>query len=85
MTPEQELDLLMAEPTEDHAVVRFIIGYPDSPKTYGYAAILAGSKWYLTGPDSPQAVTWSRLVSWLKSKNAIVHSFQKPTHMEDLA
>lgn len=84
MTPEQELDLLMAEPTEAHAVVRFTVGYPDGPKTYGYAAILAGSKWYVTGPDSPQAVSWKRLVGWLKAKNAIIRTFQTPTQMEDL-
>jgi len=84
VTPEQELDLVVAEPEGGHAIVRFVIGYSDTPKTYGYAAIKAGGKWYLTGPDSPQAVTWARLIGWLKSKNAIVHKFETPTQMEDL-
>jgi len=74
----------MAEPTEEHTVVRFVIGYPDSPKTYGYAAILAGGKWYMTGPDSPQAFRWRQIIAWLKTKQAIVHKFQTPTTMEDL-
>lgn len=81
MTPEQELDLLMAEPEEP---VYFKLGYPDTPKTYSYVAVEAGGKWYLTGPDSPQAVSWARLIGWVKGKNATIHEMYTTTKLEDL-
>lgn len=81
MTPEEELELLMAEPEE---LAFLVLGYPDTPKTYSYAMVKAGGKWYLTGPDSPQAVTWARLIGWIKAKGALVHKLQTPTQMEDL-
>jgi len=81
VSPEDELDLVMAEP---NGPVYFELGYPDTPKTYTYAAVKAGGKWYLTGPDSPQSVTWARLIGWIKAKGAEVRTLQTPTQMEDL-
>lgn len=83
MTPEQELDLRLAEPTTTNSVVHFRIGYPDTPKTYDYAGIRTGNgQWYLTGPDSPQGYRWPQIVGWLKNKNALVHSMFVATDWE---
>jgi hypothetical protein len=80
---EQELDLLMAEPTEDKDVVLFVIGYPDTPKTYTYAAVRTkDGQWFVTGADSPQAYRWRQLVGWFKSKNMTVHSMHLATGWE---
>lgn len=86
MTGDEEIDLLLAEPPADvePAVLYLNIGYPDTPKTYSYALIRAGAKWYLTGPDSPQAVSWKSLVSWLKRKNCTIHHLRIATVTEDL-
>lgn len=73
-TPEQKLDLLMAEPDQAGHVVRFQLGYPNSPKTYDYAAIrTAGGQWYVTGQDSPQGYRWPALLAWFEHKGATLH------------
>lgn len=84
MTLTEELDLKMAEPTESGAVVLLQIGYPDSPRTYTYAAVGAAGRWYLTNMTSDPAMTWAGLVDWLKSKNAIIHELQRAATWETL-
>lgn len=67
----------MAEPDKTNDVVRFRVGYPDTPKTYDYAAIrTAGGQWYVTGEGSPQGYRWTNLIGWFKSKNMVVHSMR---------
>jgi len=48
---------------EDGSVIRFIRTI--RTRTYSYAAIRAGGRWYVTGGQSPQQLTWSELVRWL--------------------
>ncbi len=85
MSPEQELDLVVAEPTEDKDVVLFVVGYPDTPKTYTYAGVRTrDGQWYITGADSPQGYRWRNLIGWLKSKNCTVHSMHLATGWEAL-
>lgn len=85
MTPAQKLDLLMAEPSEPGAVIRFQLGYPNSPKTYDYAAIrTSGGQWYVTGADSPQGYRWPSLLGWFEHKGAILHAMTAATAWEIL-
>jgi hypothetical protein len=69
VTPEQELELRMAEPPAD-SVVKFKLEFPHSPKTYTYIALEAGGMWYLTGTEIGR--TWNGLVSWLMAKRVNV-------------
>lgn len=83
MNAEQELDLLMAEPAEDKDVVLFTIGYPNSPKTYTYAAVRTrDAHWYVTGEGSPQGYLWKQLIAWFKHKDADIHSMHLATGWE---
>lgn len=85
MNEDQELDLLLAEPTETADVVRFEIGYPDTPKTYSYAAVrMRDGNWFITGADSPQGLRWRQLIAWFKVKNMIVHSMHLATGWETI-
>lgn len=81
MTPEQELDLRMAEPEE--GVILLKVAYPGSPKTYTYAAVNVDGPWYLTGGEGRRD-NWNSLVMWLKSKNAEVTSISRATSWEDI-
>lgn len=83
MTPEQELDLLTAEPTEDDAVIHFKVAFPDSPKTYSYAGVKVFGKWYITGTNGI-GYTWTEFIAWLKSKNAEVVSIRHAIDWENL-
>lgn len=83
MTPEQELDLKMAEPEAD-SVVHLRIAYPDGPKTYSYALLRVGDEWYITGAESKKSRTWAELIAWLKSKDATVVSIRRATDWENL-
>jgi hypothetical protein len=85
VTPAQKLDLLMAEPSEPSAVVRFQLGYPNSPKTYDYVAIRTGSgHWYVSGADSIQGARWPSLLAWFEHKGATLHFMQAATDWENL-
>lgn len=81
MSPEQELDLRMADPGE--GLLELQIVFPNSPVTYTYAAIQIKGLWYLTGVDTGGR-SWDALVSWLKTKNAEVTSLRQATAWEDL-
>lgn len=83
MTPEQELDLKLAEPDRGE-VVRLAVSYPSSPRTYTYAVIGAAGVWYLTGVDGGTGRSWDSLISWLKNKNAEVIYLQRATDWEDV-
>jgi hypothetical protein len=82
MTPEQELDLRMAEP-EPGEVIKMAVAYPENPLTYVYAAICFEGMWYLSGVQSTARRSWDDLISFLKSKNAEVVSLQRATSWED--
>lgn len=83
MTPEQELDLRIAEP-ERGGVIRLSVAYPGSPKTYTYAAIEVDGLWYLTGIDGGTGRSWDSLISWLKDKNAEITSLSQATSWKDI-
>lgn len=85
MTPEQELDLRMAEPvTEAREVILMQVVYPDSPRTYTYAALGLNGGWWLTGRDGATEHTWDSMVAWLKTKNAEVTYMSRATSWEDI-
>lgn len=84
MTPEQELDLQMAEPLADDNVVHLRIAFPGSPKTYSYAAVKVMGLWYLTGTDGGTGKKWKDLIEELKRKNATVVSIRRATEWENL-
>ena len=84
MNPEQELDLRMAEPG-DGEVVRIKVSYPESPKTYAYAAIGFDGTWYLSGVSGSTAKwTWDELITWFKKRNIEVLSLQQAKSWEDI-
>lgn len=83
MTPEQELDLRMAEP-EPGGVIRLAVSYPGSPKTYTYAAIEVAGLWYLTGVDGGTGRSWDSLIIQLKNKQAEITSLSRATSWEDI-
>jgi hypothetical protein len=39
--------------------------YPNGWQGYQYAAVKAGGSWHVTGKDSPQHVSWSRLLEFV--------------------
>lgn len=82
MTPEQELDLLMADPSTDD-VIRLSVTYPENPVTYVYVGVCFESRWYLSGVDGISSKPWPQLVAWLKRKEAEVTSLQTATSWED--
>lgn len=84
MSPEQELDLRMAEP-EDGDIVRLKVQYPETPKTHVYAAIGFDGMWYLSGATNTARRTWDGLITFLKNKNIEVISLQRATSWEDLS
>lgn len=83
MSPEQEVDLRLAEP-EDGSIVRIKVAYPGSPKTYTYAAVGFDGMWYLSGVDNTARRTWDNLISWFKNKDIAVIELQQATSWEDL-
>lgn len=82
MTPEQELDLRMAEP-EEGTVLRIKVAFPESPKTYTYAAIGFEGFWYLSGTEEKFRKTWDDTITWFKARNIEVISVQQATSWED--
>ena len=82
MSPEQELDLRMAEP-EQGEVIRLRVQYPEAPKVYTYAAVGFDGVWYLSGIDSKFNKTWDDLINWFKNRNIEVVSIQQATSWED--
>lgn len=84
MTPEQELDLKMAEPLADDNVIHFKVAFPGSPKTYSYAGLKVAGLWYITGSDAKQGRKWEDLIDELKRKNATVTSIRRATDWETL-
>lgn len=84
MSPEQEIDLRMAEPLPSDEVIRFKVAYPDSPRTYTYAAVKVVGLWYLTGIDGGTGQSWDSLIAWLKSKQADVISLHRAESWEDI-
>lgn len=82
MTPEQELDLRMAEPDEG-AVVRLTVQYPESPKIYTYAAVRIDGFWYLSGANAARK-TWDELIVFFRTKNIEIISIKQATSWEDL-
>jgi hypothetical protein len=83
MTPEQELDLLMQEPSADDHVIRFKMTFPDSPKVYTYAGLKVGGAWYITGVTK-SGWTWPEFIDWLKSKSANIPTIERATEWETL-
>ena len=84
MTPEQSLDLRMAEPLADDNVIHLRISFPDGPKTYSYAGLKVGGLWYLTGRDGGTGKPWSDLIDELVRKDATVVSIRRATEWENL-
>lgn len=83
MTPEQELDLRMAEPA-DGEIVRIKVQYPESPKSYIYTAVGFEGFWYLSGIDSKFRKTWDDLITFFKNRNIEIISLHQATSWEDL-
>lgn len=84
MTPEQLLDLKLAEPEPTQSVVRFQVAFPNDPKTYSYAAIRAAGKWYITGRDGAVGRNWNSLIDLLTRDNATIYTAKLATTLEDL-
>lgn len=84
MSPDQELDLRLAEP-DDGDIIRLEVAYPEQPKTHVYAAIGFDGMWYLSGVTNTARRTWDQLITFLKSKNIEVISLRKATSWEDLS
>lgn len=82
MTPEQELDLRMAEP-EMGTVIKIRAQFPEAPKVYTYAAVGIDGSWYLSGIDSKFRKTWDDTITWFKTRNIEVISIQQATSWED--
>ncbi len=83
MTPEQELDLAVAEPPHG-SIVKLRVAYPDSPRTYTYAAVYISGHIYLTGWGEADVITWRGLIDWLKAKQADVLDVSVATEWESL-
>lgn len=83
MTPEEAVDLAMAEPAPG-SVVLLRIRYPESAVLYSYALLNVGDQWYITGAESKKSRTWMELIAWLQSKNADVVSIQRAATWENL-
>ena len=75
--------LRTAEPEFINAVVRFQVEFPSDPRTYTYAAVKAGGKWFVTGHGSVGR-TWSGLLELLTRKGATIVTAQLATTLEDL-
>lgn len=82
MSPERELDLLVAEPAEGE-VIRFKVEFPGSPTTYTYTGIRIKGQWYLSGNETTGR-SWPNLIRWLKNKNADVLTIDLATSWENL-
>lgn len=83
MTPEQELDLRMAEPAEGE-ILRITAQYPESPKTYTYTAVGFEGFWYISGIASSARKNWEGLINFFKSRNIDILSLHRATSWEDL-
>lgn len=53
---------------EEGTVIRFHLQFCGAGRTYHYAAIRAGGKWYLTGSRAPQHLSWEDLLTWMTNK-----------------
>lgn len=86
MTPAEELDLRMAEPTKNGEVVRFAAAYPNSPKTYDYLAIKAGGLWYISGKLGAVGVgtEWDDLISTFRDEGVTITSVRRAASWESL-
>lgn len=84
MSPEEELDLRTAEPEDDGSIVQIKVAYPESPKTYIYAAIRFDGWWYLSGVANTARRTWDDMITFFKNRNIEVLSIKLVTAMEDL-
>lgn len=79
-----DIDLLLAEPEEKDAVVRFLVQFEGSPKTYSYAAVRASTGlWFPSGGDS-QGKDWPKLLTWMNQRGGTVVSMEHATTWETL-
>lgn len=78
-----DVDMLLAEPPEPDAVVRFKVQFEGSPKTYNYAAVKVGALWVVTGADS-QARSWEDMLTWLDRRGGEIVSMENATTWEKL-
>lgn len=53
------------DPYENGTTLEFTRNFPNGEKTYDYAARKANDVWYVTGPRSPNGVTWGEFINWL--------------------
>lgn len=83
MSPEQELDLRMAEP-EEGSLLQMKLSYPETPKSYVYAVIGFDGYWYLSGISSVKQRTWNGLIDSFKKKGIEVIYIKKATSLEDI-
>lgn len=56
-----------------HFTMTYKTGHGDEEATYDYAAIKSAGKWYTTGKNSPQKVTWTELTEWMSTRAGAVY------------
>ena len=80
-----DLDRLLAEPTEKDSVVKFLVQFDGSPKTYTYVAVKAPTLWFVTGGHGvAQGLTWEQQLRWLDERGGTVVAMALATDWEDI-
>ena len=76
--------LRQAEPEGSRVLAWFQVAFPGDPRTYSYAAIKLGTKWFITGKYGAVGRDWNRLLDLLTRDGATIVNAQLATTMEDL-
>lgn len=70
-------DLTPPEPAS--GCIRFEKSYRGSSGVYSYAAIRAQGRWWVTGQQSPQCISWKALLDFIRKDNVLIHAFSEVT------
>lgn len=71
--------MLLAEPDEKGAVVKFSLQFDGSPKTYSYVAVKADTgSWFCTSAEA-QGKPWEKMLDWLDKRGGEVVSMEVAT------
>jgi hypothetical protein len=71
-----ELEAKPALPTPREDVIRFNKQFVKYGTIYKYAAIRSGNRWYLTGAQSPQNLTWDQLAEFIEKDNNLIVGYR---------
>ena len=69
----EDLEKQYGPDREDGSVLKFTVclNHHGAHRHYFYAALRAGSHWYLTGSRSDQRLTWDQFREWLSDKGVL--------------